>query len=387
MRPIYLDYNATSPVLPEVSSRLGDWVARLNGNPSSIHFAGREAREAIESARESLADSLNAEAAECLYFMGSATEANALALEGQASVPHGKKRVLCSAIEHPSVIRTMEAIARRHNLTFEVLPVTADGCVDVKTALDRISSDVLVCAVMLVNNEIGTIQPVHELSALCKANGVSLHVDAVQAVGRVAVDIEDLGADTLTLSGHKIGGLRGAAVLYARPGLRLTPLYFGGKQERGLRPGTENTVAIVSLLTAFEVAEQSRPTLASRLAVLRNDFENRLIAADIGARINGHAAPRVANTSSVCFDLADSFALVQALDRLGVHCSSGSACASGAVSPSPVLLAMGMSREAAFSSVRFSFGWGSVESDSAAAAEAVTAALVRTRQFTVTEAA
>ena len=385
MRPIYLDYNATAPVLPEVASKLAEWVARLGANPSSIHSAGRAAREVIEAARETLSERLNAEQSECLFFVGSATEANALALEGQIANPSKRRRVLCSAIEHPSVIRTMEALARRHDLVFEVLPVTSAGCVDVEAARKRISSDVLICATMLVNNEIGTIQPICEIADLCRASGVSFHVDAVQAGGRLPIDVQKLGADTLVLTGHKLGGLRGAALLYARPDLQLNPLYFGGKQERGLRPGTENTVAILSLLTAFDLAERMRPTFVKRLTALRDEFERRLLAARVGAQINGQSSPRVCNTSSVCFNGADSFAMVQALDNLGVQCSSGSACASGAVSPSPVLLSMGMSREAAFSSVRFSLGWGSQEADIAIAVEAIPPSLERARHLAAAE--
>ncbi|UPT74147.1 MAG: aminotransferase class V-fold PLP-dependent enzyme [Elusimicrobiota bacterium] len=188
------------------------------------------AREAIEAARETLGDRLNVERPDSLFFVGSATEANALALEGQISGPSKRRRVLCSAIEHPSVIRTMEALAKRHDLDFQSIPVTAAGCIDLAAARTLIAPDVLICAVMLVNNEIGTIQPIQEIAALCRASGVSLHIDAVQGVGKLPIDVQELGADTLVLAGHKIGGLRGSALLYVRPGLQLNPLFLGASR-------------------------------------------------------------------------------------------------------------------------------------------------------------
>lgn len=375
---VYLDYNATAPLLPQVKEKVPNWLERFLGNPSSIHASGRAAREAIELARETVADLIGAEDPSSVYFTGSATEANAIALEGLAAGA-SRKRVLCSAIEHPSVIRMMEALAQRHGLTLDLLPVTQSGCIDLAASRKLISSDVLSCAVMLVNNEIGTIQPIEELATLCKENGVSLHVDAVQAAGRIPVQVAQLGADTLTLSAHKLGGLRGAAVLYVRAGLDLSPLYVGGKQERGLRPGTENTTAILSLAEALSWVEQNRATISARLARLRDSFEERILAAKLGAAINGRGAPRVSNTTSICFADADSYAVVQALDQLGIQCSSGSACASGAVSPSPVLLAMGLDRDKAFSSVRFSFGYGSTDEDVALASAAIPVALERAR--------
>lgn len=378
MKTVYLDYNATAPLLPQVKEKLPNWLERFAGNPSSIHGSGRAAREAIELARETVANLISAEDPASVYFTGSATEANAIALEGLVAGA-SRRRLLCSAIEHPSVIRMLESLARRHGLTLDLLPVTQSGCVDLEAARKLISSDVLSCAVMLVNNEIGTIQPVSEIAALCKENGVSLHVDAVQAAGRIPVRISELGADTLTLSAHKLGGLRGAAALYVRAGLDLSPLYVGGKQERGLRPGTENTAAILSLAEALGWGEQYRSETSTRLARLRDSFEERVLAAKLGAEVNGRAAPRVSNTTSICFAEADSYAIVQALDQVGIQCSSGSACASGAVSPSPVLLAMGLSRDQAFSSVRFSFGWGSVDEDASLAAAAMPAALERAR--------
>ncbi len=340
---VYLDYNATVPIRPEVADAMAA-ALEVVGNPSSVHRFGRAARRLVEEAREKVAALVGARPAEVVLTSGG-TEANNLALEGT-----GRARRLVSAIEHPSVLQAAGA---------ELLPVDGDGVLDL-TALNRmLAADrrpALVSA-MLANNETGVIEPVAEAARIAHACGAILHSDAVQAAGRIAVDVRELGVDLLTLSAHKIGGPQGCGALVARQGVPLAALLRGGGQERGRRAGTENLAAIVGFGVAAELAGDRGDQ--PRLARLRDDLEARLRHRLPGLRVFGAGTPRLANTSCFAAPGIDSATQVMSLDLAGVAVSAGSACSSGKVRASHVLRAMGVPAEEAGSAIRVSFGWRS----------------------------
>lgn len=350
MRPhIYLDYNATQPVKPAVREAMFD-ALEFPSNASSVHRLGQQARHAVERARAEVAALIGAGTSEIL-FTSSATEANATALGGIAD-----RILLVSAIEHPSVLR-----ARPHRLT---IPVQENGIVDL-AALDRMLTalaEPALVSVMLVNNETGVIQPVAEAARIAHAHGALIHSDAAQAPGRINVDVRSLDVDLLTLSAHKMGGPQGAGALYIRDGIALEPLLRGGGQEKRRRAGTENVAAISGFgVAAWLVAEDA--DLDARLAALRDEMEMKLSAVAPDLVIYGRDAPRVGNTS--CFGAPGLLAetLLIALDLAGIAVSSGAACSSGAVEPSPVLLAMGVAETAAREAIRVSLGWQTVRAD------------------------
>jgi cysteine desulfurase len=340
MRPsIYLDYNATQPVKPAVRDAMIDVLAGPT-NASSVHRLGQSARARVEQARANVAALIGAEPGEILFTSG-ATEANATALAGA-----GLGHVIVSAVEHPSV-RGFPGAA--------VAPVDSNGVVDLN-ALDRMLAEIgepALVSVMLANNETGVIQPVAEAAQIVHAHSGLLHSDAAQAPGRIAVDVRALDVDLMTLSAHKMAGPQGAGALYIRDGVTIAPFLRGGGQEKRRRGGTENVAAIVGFGVAAELAGQG-PDLAG----LRDDMERRLAATAPGITVHGALAPRLGNTS--CFGspgLLAETALI-ALDLAGIAVSSGAACSSGAVEPSPVLLAMGVPEAQAREAIRVSLGWG-----------------------------
>jgi cysteine desulfurase len=344
-RRIYLDYNATQPLIPRVRDAMLEVMSGPT-NASSIHRAGQSARHAVELARRRVAALIGARPGEILFTSG-ATEANTTALRGI-----GASRLLVSAIEHPSV--------RETSPDAWVVPVGPDGRVDL-AALDRMLADGeagALVALMLVNNETGVVQPVAEAARIVHAHGGVLHCDATQAPGRLPIDVDSLGVDLLTLSAHKIGGPQGAGALYVRDELALTPLLRGGGQEGRRRAGTENVAAIVGFGVAAIMAGEMPD-----LTLMRDRLEARLAACAPGLIVHGGHAPRVGNTS--CFGaagLSAETALI-ALDLAGIAVSSGAACSSGAVEPSPVLLAMGVPEDTAREAIRVSLGWATEPGD------------------------
>jgi cysteine desulfurase len=347
-RLIYLDYNATQPPLPAVRDAMLEIMGRPS-NASSVHRAGQAARHAVERARRQVAALIGARPGEIVFTSG-ATEANATALAG---LPVARR--LVSAIEHPSV--------RDNARDAAVVPVDRSGRVDL-AALDRLlaaGDGPALVSIMLVNNETGVIQPVAEAARLVHGRGGLLHCDATQAPGRIPVDVGELGVDSLTLSAHKIGGPQGAGALYVRNGIACAPLLRGGGQESRRRAGTENVAAIVGFGVAAEIAATC-PGI-DVLARMRDGMEARLTAQAPGLTIYGEDAPRVGNTS--CFGAAGLLAetALIALDLAGIAVSSGAACSSGAVEPSPVLLAMGVTAAAAREAIRISLGWATTPAD------------------------
>ena len=361
MKPLlYLDHAAITPVRPEAKAAV---LAALDtfGNPSSVHAAGRAARDLLDRARGQVAGALGAQASEIVFTSG-ATESAALALRGVLGAsPAGRDDLVVTAVEHPCVLGLAEAL-RAEGRRVTVLPVDERGLPDPDLARQAVTSrTALVCA-MVANNETGVLLPVRELAATARERGALFFTDAVQAVGKIEVDVRTLGADLVALTGQKFGGPRGAGALWVKSGLRLAPL-LGGSQERGRRAGTENLPGVAGLGAALEAASGRREAEALRLAALRARLETGLLAAIPGARVNGAGAPRLPNVLSITLPGVDAEALLMALDLEGLCASAGSACHSGSTKPSSVLSAMGLSVAEARATLRLSLGWTSTEAE------------------------
>ena len=351
--PIYLDHAATTPVRPEVRAAMEPFFGPRFGNPSSAHRWGRAARAALDEARERVAHTLGARADEVVFTSGG-TEADNLAVLGawRARRDPARRAVVTTPVEHKAVLAAVHQAAAEGAVE-RLLPVDDNGCVDAAAELD---ADAAVCSVMWVNNETGVVQPVPALADQARALGVVFHTDAVQAFGKVAIDLAALPVDLLTVSGHKIGGPKGIGALYVRRGTPLAPLLHGGAQDRGRRPGTENVAYAVALAAAAELAVAEREAECARLSTLRDELEARILDAAPDAVVHGLGAPRAPHVTNVSVPGADGAALLLALDLRGVAASGGSACQTGNVEPSHVLLAMGAPPDLAAGAVRFSLG-------------------------------
>ena len=343
--PVYLDYNATAPVKPDVVEAVADAMASV-GNPSSVHAAGRSARKLVSRAREQVAALVGA-APSSIIFTSCGTEANNQALTAGP--------ILASAIEHPSVLALTDIPSPA--------PVDAYGIIDLERLRQCLASErPATLAVMLANNETGVIQPVREVAAITKETGVRLHVDAVQAAGKIPIDFHDLGADTLSLSAHKLGGPQGVGALVVRDGLEPASLLHGGAQERRLRPGTENVPGIVGFGEAARLAAEDGG-FAARIGGLRDQLESQLLALEPDARVFGQHVERLANTLCIALPGINHETQLIAFDLAGIAVSAGSACSSGKVGPSHVLQAMGVPTDIAECAIRISFGWASQDDD------------------------
>ena len=377
MERIYLDHNATTPVDPRVlEAMLPAWRDNF-GNPSSLHWFGQQARAAIDEARGQVAALIGATPGE-IVFTGSGSEADNLALRGLAAVAREpRRRIVHSAIEHHAVVNSAKALAEEG---FDVASVRAgaDGRVDLDELRSKIDERTLLVAVMLANNETGSIQPLAEVAALARSRGALLHCDGVQAAGKIPLDVGALDVDTLALSAHKIYGPKGVGALYVRRGTRMKALLRGGAQEKNRRAGTENVAGIVGLGRAAVLARAELAADAARLGALRDRLEARLLAIP-GSRRNGDE-PRVPNTVNVSFEGIEAESLLLALDLMGIAVSTGAACAAGAVEPSHVLRGMGLPMERVQASLRFSLGRGNDEAQIERAAAAVAEAVQRQRE-------
>jgi len=352
---IYLDYNATTPVDPAVLDAMLPHFADTFGNASSIHSPGQRARSAVDAARASVAALLGAKPSEIVFTSGG-TESDNLALFGVvAASQEPRKHIITTAIEHHAVLNSAQALEK---LGVEVtyIPITREGIVDPEDIRRALKPETILISVMHANNELGTIQPIEEIGRIAAAADVLFHCDAVQSAGKLPLDVNRLGVDLLSISAHKIYGPKGVGALYVRSGTPLEPQFYGGHHERDRRPGTENVPGIVGLGKAAELARKNLQTDCARITTLRNRLEEALLAACGDARVNGNRAQRVSNTSNISFHAAGGEALVIALDLQGIACSTGAACSSGAVGPSHVLMAIGLSPDEARSSLRFSLG-------------------------------
>lgn len=342
---IYLDNNATTAIHPDVLRVLESSLRDIFGNASSVHREGQSARRVIESARESVARLIGATARELVFTSGGTESNNAAIFGGVAG--DGRFHIVTTAIEHPSVAEAVGELERRGAEVTRIAP-SRSGVVEASAVIDAMRGQTRLVTVMMANNETGVIQPVQEIGRATRERGVHFHVDAVQAAGKIAVDVEAIGCDTLALSAHKLHAPKGIGALYVRRGTSMTAHLFGGAQERRRRPGTEN----VPLAAAFGVAA-SLPSASAQIAALRDAFEAAL-RESLDLTINGFDAPRLPNTSNITFRGGDGEGIVIGLDLSGVAASTGSACSSGRIEPSPVLLAMGLTAEEAKATVRFS---------------------------------
>lgn len=355
MNPIYLDHNGTTAPDPEVIDEMTACLRGGPGNPSSIHAFGQEARRTVEKARVRAARLIGAQPEEIVFTSGG-TEADNIAILGAtAAANRPRPHVLATAIEHQAVLNPCRHIERTGgSATF--LPVDPDGLVDPAGAGAAVRDDTVLASIMLANNDVGVVQPVAAISPALRERGVVFHTDAVQAVGKVPVDVKTLGVDLLSFSGHKIHGPQGSGALFIRAGTAVSPCAFGGRQERGLRPGTENVAAIAGFGKACELAAKRIEADAAFLSELRSSFEAEILRRIPGTSVNGAGAPRIPNTANIAFKGLEGEILVFNLDLLGVAVSTASACSSANREPSHVLIAMGRTPEEARSSVRFSFG-------------------------------
>ena len=349
---IYLDNNATTEPLPEVREASIRALCLGAANSSSPHFAGEPARRLIADARDDVARLISA-LPEDVFFASSGTEANnwALHVVGLRS----KRTLLTTPIEHESVLRKAEML-RTHGVTVGELPVNRSGVIDMEAAADLITSDVDMASVQWVNNETGVLQPVEQIACLCRSRGVLFHTDAAQAVGKLEVDVKRVQVDYLTFTGHKIHAPMGVGVLYRRQGAPLAPLLGGGMQESGLRPGSQNLVGIAGIGVAARVRQQRLHEVQENLTTLRDAFESAILDACAGTCVNtDKSVTRVCNTTNIRFPGVDGEALLAQLITAGICCSQGSACTSQIPEPSHTLLAMGLTREQSYQSIRFSF--------------------------------
>lgn len=353
---VYLDHNATTPLHPKVAELLRTaFSSELTGNSSSVHAAGRAARKRLEDARARAAAVLGVEPKE-IVFTGTGSEADALAIKGAflARKDAARTRIVTSSIEHPAVLGAFEQL-KQHGAEVVLLAPSRDGAVSVSALDAALDTKTALCSLMWANNETGVLQPVREAASLCRARGIVFHSDAVQAVGKVPVSTRDADVDLLSISAHKFGGPTGVGALVVRRGVALQPL-TSGHHENGRRGGTTNVAYAEALALALELATAELDDTAAKMAALRDRLERDLAARIPGAQVNGANAPRTPNTASVAFPGIDSETLLVALDLEGVCASSGAACASGALSASHVLLAMGLTREEARSTLRLSVG-------------------------------
>lgn len=367
--PVYLDHNATTPVVPEVREAMWPYLETHFGNPSAGHVYGARAAAAVQTARRQVADLIGT-APETIIFTGCATEANNLALRGVAHALSGRRmHLITTAVEHPSVAEPFGRL-RSEGWQVDVLAVDETGRVDPTELARVLRPDTALVSVMHANNEVGTIQPVDELSALARDAGALFHTDAAQSVGKLAVDMEALGADLLTVAGHKFGAPKGVGALAMRPGTPLEPLLAGGGQERGLRPGTENVPHIVGLGAAAERAHHHREADAARVTALRDQLHHALSRQIDGLCLNGHPTERLPGTLNISFPGVQGAALLAQCSG-DVAASTGSACHSEEAGPSGVLGAMGVGSDRASGAVRLSVGLDTTPADVTRAADAL----------------
>ncbi len=376
---IYLDNAASTPVTPAALEAAMPFLSAC-GNPSSIHSEGRKAALAIISAREQCAAAIGAKPHE-ISFTSGGTESNNLALQAATIMAkEGKRHIITTAIEHPSVLNTCKAL---ENIGFRVTYImpNSDGIISADVVSNALSPDTAIVSVMAANNEIGTLQPIADIGRLCKENGVLFHTDAVQAVGSLAIDVNSMNIDMLSCSAHKLGGLKGSGFLYCREGVVLPALLHGGGQENGLRSGTENVGGIVALGKAITLANENLYQKVAKLSSLR-DLLLSLLLEIPDSRLNGSATQRLCSNVNVSFSGVEGESLVLNLDLAGICCSSGSACASGSNEPSHVLRAIGTPQKFLNGSLRLTLSHHNTEEEIRTAANAVADSVKRLRELT-----
>jgi len=379
MRRVYLDHAATTPVDPEVAELMAQVLRDVPGNPSSIYAEGRRARALVDRARDEVAQAIGAEPAEIVFTSGG-TEADNLALRGVLKAREGEADgIVTTAIEHHAVLDTAHDLEAHGQARVAVIGVDRDGRVspaDVRAALDERTA---VVSVMHGNNEIGTLQPIAEIGAICRERNVTFHSDAVQTVGALEIDVRAIPVDLLSVNAHKFYGPKGVGALYIRRGTRIATVQTGGGQEQGRRTGTENVAGVVGLGAALRIATAKRAAESARQARLRDALIAGILSRIPDATLTGHPTERLPNSASFCFSGTQGEALVVSLDLEGISASSGSACTSGNTDPSHVLLALGLERDLAQGSLRLTLGRSTTDDDIAALLAALTAIVARLR--------
>jgi len=360
---VYFDYNATTPLAPEVIDAVARATRDVFGNASSVHRFGQQAKALLDDARSAAAALINADPSEIVFTSGG-TESDNFAIRGAAEALEatGRRHLIASAIEHEAVLNTLKALARRGWRT-TLLPVESSGIVSPDRLRGAIGAETALVSVMHANNEIGTIQPVREIAAIAHEHGALVHTDAVQSSGKIPVDVRALDVDLLSLSAHKFNGPKGAGALWIKRGTRLQPTMTGGKHERNRRAGTENVPAISGLGVAAQLAASKLGAESRRVGELRDRLERGIIEAIPGTSVNGAREMRVPSTTNISFDRVEAESLLIALDLAGVAVSTGSACSSGTLEPSHVLKAMGLPTHRTQNSLRFSLGLFSTEGE------------------------
>ncbi len=362
MNPVYMDNNATTPVRPEVAEVINRYLGPAFGNPNSIHRFGRKARSAVEVAREHAANLIGALSPEEIIFTSGGTESDNWALRGAVSAAGGGGHIVTSAIEHSAILDTCEVLEKSG---VEITYISPDrkGLVSAGEVAAAIRPDTRIVSIMWANNEVGTVQPIENIGALCRDKGILFHTDAVQGIGKLSIDVNLACVDLLSASGHKINASKGVGFLYIRNGIYIDPIITGGGQERDLRSGTENVPSIAGFGEACRIAKKEQPSESEKIASIRDRMENEICERIPDVVINGDPDNRVPGTSNLGFLGAEGETLLIRLDLEGFAVSTGSACSSGSTEPSHVLLAMGLPKDAVQGSLRFSLGWGSTEDD------------------------
>ena len=360
---IYFDHAATTYVKPEVFEAMKPYFTQDYGNPSSIYSIGRSNRKAVEDARISVARSIGAAEASEIYFTGSGTESDNWAIKGAALALRKKGRhIITSNIEHPAVMATCEFL-KKEGYDLTILPVDSEGLVNPDDVDKAIRPDTILVTIMMANNEIGTIQPIKEIAQICKKHGVLFHSDAVQAAGNIPIDVKDLGVDLLSVSGHKFYGPKGTGMLYIRKGVRIENFIHGGHQERNKRAGTENVPGIVGFAKALELAIENMDAHTEKLSALRDRALKGITERIPYVRVNGSLEKRLPGNLNISFRFVEGESVLLMLDMKGIKASSGSACTSGSLDPSHVLLAIGLPHEIAHGSLRLTLGRDNTEQD------------------------
>lgn len=359
---IYLDHAATTPLNGEVLNEMMPYFSEYYGNPSSVYAIGRKSKKVIEEAREKVAAVLNAEPSE-IFFTGSGTEADNWAIKGVAYANSKKgKHIITSAIEHHAVLHSCNYLeSEGYEITY--LPVDSDGLVSPDDVKEAIRPDTILVTIMTANNEIGTIQPIKEIGEITRENNVLFHTDAVQAVGNMKLDVKELNVDILTLSAHKFYGPKGVGAIFIKKGTKITQYMHGGAQERNRRASTENVPGIVGLGKAIEIADANMESNNKKLILLRDRLIKEIEEKIPHVRLNGHREKRLPGNVNFSFEYIEGESLLLMLDMKGVAGSSGSACTSGSLDPSHVLLAIGLPHEIAHGSLRLTFGEGNSNED------------------------
>ena len=359
---IYFDNAATTPIRPEVYDAMRPYIESCYGNPSSVYKLARESKKAVDLARKQVADAINADSGE-IFFTGCGSESDNWAIKGVALALKDKgKHIITTNIEHHAILHTCEFLEENgYEVTY--IPVDEYGMVSADDIKKAIRPDTILVSVMTANNEIGTIEPIKEIGAVCREKGVYFHTDAVQAVGHIKIDVKEMNIDLLSLSGHKIGAPKGIGALYIRKGVKIKNLIHGGQQEKGKRAGTENVIGIVALGKAIELAVSEMEDTTERLKYLRDKIINGVLKNIEYSRLNGHPEERLPGNVNISFEFIEGESMLLMLDAKGICASSGSACTSGSLDPSHVLLAIGLPHEKAHGSLRISLGYQNTEEE------------------------